>query len=138
MRTTYEITPLVGKDLFFFNFLDRVGRARGADPHQHHLAGRAATCRSSQEAPKSSPRSRRREPTPSISGRSPIPNPVKVEENLPAEFPGLGIDRRLLDRKLAKRGRRRPPYYKPATDFPAAFAAKLDDIAARQPCPKTG
>ena len=103
---TYEITPLVGKDLFFYSF-----STEWEDP--------VALIRTSIIWPTTrpleiKPRGTEIKPAISASGADTVylweianPKPVKVEENLPAEYPGLGIDRRLIDRKLAKRDRRR-------------------------------
>ncbi|MFW8695940.1 hypothetical protein ACOI9Y_35765, partial [Mesorhizobium japonicum] len=64
------------------------------------------------------------------------PAPVKPEENLPADFltyPTLQISstakwQDVVDAML--------PYYRLAQELPAAFASKLDDIAARYANPE--
>ncbi|MER8908772.1 DUF3857 domain-containing protein [Mesorhizobium sp. M0854] len=133
--STYEITPLVGKDLFFKNF-----STEWEEP--------VALIRTSIIWPSDQPlqiKTRGTRLTPSISPTGPdttylweIPNPkpVNVEDNLPVTYPGWGsIDvastanwQSVVDAVA--------PYYKPATVFPPAFAAKLDDIALRHPVPE--
>lgn len=132
---TYEITPLVGKGLFFYSFSteweEPVGLIRtsivwpASQPLAIKLRGTGI------------------KPVISASGADSVylweianPKPVKVEENVPADFPAWGsIDvsssatwQSVIDAVQ--------PYYKPATAFPAAFAAKLDDIASKHPLPE--
>lgn len=132
---TYEITPHVGKGLFFYSFSteweDPVGLIRTSItwPASQPLAIK--------------PRGTEIKPTISASGTDSVylweianPKPVKVEENVPTEFPAWGsIDisstaswQSVIDAVQ--------PYYKPAIAFPPAFAAKLDEIAARHPLPE--
>ncbi|MET3597430.1 MULTISPECIES: DUF3857 domain-containing protein [Mesorhizobium] len=132
---TYEITPLVGKGLFFYSFSteweEPVGLIRTSIiwPASRPLAIK--------------PRGTEIKPVISTSGTGSIylweianPKPVKVEENVPTDFPAWGsIDvsstaswQSIIDAIQ--------PYYKPATAFPPAFAAKLDEIAARHPLPE--
>ena len=132
---TYETRPLVGKDLFFDSFStewdEPVALIRNSIiwPAAEPLAIK--------------PRGTAIAPTISASGNDSVylwqianPKPVKVEENVPAEFPAWGsVD-------IASTARWQSvvdavqPYYKPATDFPAAFAGKLDAIAAKHPLPE--
>ncbi|BCM22197.1 hypothetical protein MJ8_60100 [Mesorhizobium sp. J8] len=132
---TYENTPLVGKDLFFDSFAtewdEPVGLIRTSItwPAAQPLAIK--------------PRGTDIKPVVSTSGSDTVylweiadPKPVKVEDNLPAEFPAWGsID---ISSIASWQGvvDAIQPYYKPATTFPAAFAAKLDEIAAKHPQPE--
>lgn len=132
---TYETTPLVGKDLFFDSFStewdEPVGLIRTSIiwPAAQPLAIK--------------PRGTGVKPVVTTSGTDSLylweiadPKPVKVEENVPAEFAAWGsIDvsstaswRVVVDAVQ--------PYYKPATVFPDAFAARLDEIAAKYPQPQ--
>lgn len=132
--TTYEITPLIGRDLFFYSFStewdEPVGLIRvsvmwpSAQPLQ--IKTRGTTIK----------------PVATPSGTDTVylweirnPKPVKVEDSLPPEYPGWGtVDvastaswQAIVD-TLA-------PHYQPSKIFPPAFAAKLDDIAARYAMP---
>ncbi|WP_421915835.1 DUF3857 domain-containing transglutaminase family protein [Mesorhizobium sp.] len=132
--TTYEITPLVGKDLFFTSFAtvwdEPVALLRTSITWP---AGQPLEIK---------PRGTELKPSISSSGSDTVyvweiqnPKPVKVEDNLPVEYPAWGsVDvsstadwQRVVDAVA--------PYYKPATTFPPAFSAKLDDIALKHPVP---
>jgi transglutaminase-like putative cysteine protease len=132
--TTYEITPLVGKDLFFTSF---------ATMWDEPVALLRTSITWPAEQPlEIKPRGTELKPSISSSGSDtvylweiPNPKPAKVEDNLPVEYPAWGsIDvsstddwQRVVDAVA--------PYYKPATTFPPAFSAKLDDIALKHPVP---
>ncbi|MGX8011453.1 DUF3857 domain-containing transglutaminase family protein [Mesorhizobium sp. ORM8.1] len=132
---TYETTPLVGKDMFFYSF-----STEWEDP--------VALIRTSVIWPAAQPlaikpRGTGVKPVISASGTDSVylweianPKPVKVEENVPADFASWGsID---VSSTASWRGvvDAVQPYYKPAATFPAPFAAKLDDIAAKHPQPE--
>jgi len=132
---TYETTPLVGKDLFFYSFSteweDPVGLIRTSViwPAAQPLAIK--------------PRGTAIKPVISSSGTDSVylweianPKPVKVEENVPPAFAAWGsidVSSTASWRSVVEAVQ---PYYKPAATFPAAFAAKLDDIAAKHPQPE--
>lgn len=131
---TYETTPLIGKDLFFYNF-----STEWDEP--------VALIRTSVVWPSEQPlaiKYRGAEVKPVITASGPDsvylweianPKPIKVEENVPAEFPAWGsIDisstaswQSVIDAVQ--------PYYRPATALPSSFAARLDEIAGKYPKP---
>ncbi|MDX8502926.1 DUF3857 domain-containing protein [Mesorhizobium sp. VK4C] len=132
---TYEITPLVGKGLFFYSFSTEWEEPAGLI--------RTSIIWQAAQPLAIKPRGTGIKPAISTSGTDTTylweianPKPIKVEENVPVEFPGWGsIDvsstaswQSVIDAVQ--------PYYKPATAFPPAFAAKLDEIAARHPLPE--
>ncbi|UCI08545.1 DUF3857 domain-containing transglutaminase family protein [Mesorhizobium sp. B1-1-8] len=132
---TYEITPLVGKGLFFYNFSteweEPVGLIRTSItwPAAQPLAIK--------------PRGTGIKPAISASGTDTVylweiadPKPVKVEDNVPAAFPAWGTIDVSSTASWQSVVDAVQPYYKPATTLPAAFSAKLDEIAARHPLPE--
>ncbi|RUV75174.1 MAG: DUF3857 domain-containing protein [Mesorhizobium sp.] len=132
--STYEVTPLVGKELFFKSFA-----SEWEEP--------VALIRTIITWPTAQPlhvktRGTQLRPSISSSGSDSVymweianPKPVKVEDNLPAEYPAWGsVDvsstanwQSVVDAVAA--------HYKPVTSFPADFAAKLDAIAIKHPVP---
>ncbi|MBN9253959.1 MAG: DUF3857 domain-containing protein [Mesorhizobium sp.] len=132
---TYEITPLIGKNLFFYSFstdsTEPVGLIRSSIiwPASQPLAIK--------------PRGTGIKPTISTSGTDTVylwaianPKPLKLEDSIPTAFPAWGtVD---VSSTASWQGviDALQPYYKPVTTFPAAFAAKLDEIAARQRLPE--
>ncbi|WP_188131345.1 DUF3857 domain-containing transglutaminase family protein [Mesorhizobium sp. NFR06] len=131
---TYETTPLIGKDLFFSTFSTEWDEPVG-------LIRTSVTWPAAQPLA-IKPRGTKIQPVVTASGSDTVylweianPKPIKVEENLPAEFPAWGsIDVSSTASWQSVAGAVQP-YYKPATAFPAAFAAKLDEIAAKYPQP---
>lgn len=132
---TYEVRPLVGNDLFFYSFstewTEPVGLIRNSIiwPAAKPLAIK--------------PRGTGIKPAISASGTNSVylweianPKPIKIEDNVPTVFPAWGaID---VSSTASWQGviDALQPYYKPVTTFPTAFAAKLDEIAARRQLPE--
>lgn len=130
--TTYEITPLVGQDLFFFSF--------ATEWEEPVALIRANITWPASQPLQIKPRGTELKPAISSSGSDTVyvweirnPKPVKVEDNLPVQYPAWGsvdvastADWHSVVDAVA-------PHYRPVTDFPTDFAAKLDDIAVKHP-----
>lgn len=132
---TYETTPLVGKDLFFDTFStewdEPVGLIRTSViwPAAQPLAIK--------------PRGTEIKPVLTASGSDTVylweianPKPIKVEENLPTDFPAWGSIDVSSTAEWQSVVNAIQPYYRPVTAFPAAFTAKLDEIAAKHAQPE--
>ncbi|PSJ62333.1 DUF3857 domain-containing transglutaminase family protein [Pseudaminobacter soli (ex Li et al. 2025)] len=132
--TTYKTTPVVGKNLFAERF-----------PVVWHEP--VSLIREKIIWPKVQPleiRERNTSIKPSVSSTDTDttylweirnPDPVKYEEDLPADYPSLAVVdisstgdwQDVVDAVL--------PFYQPETSLPASFVARLDDIASRYPEP---